>query len=134
MSAGLTIQDGTPKQIYHAPENRFVADFIGNANFLRVQPQGSQWALPDGTILSVSPDTQHLQGEKITALVRPEAIQIEHQPTAEAQPNINRFTGTVLSNVSVAGLELRAFSRTSLDIGSRITISFHANDCRLLNE
>ena len=144
LSAGLTIQDGVPKQIYHEPVNRFVADFIGNANFLPVQQQSEQWALPDGTPLLVCPDTKHLQGDKITALVRPEAIQVEHQPKAEAQPDINRVTGTVLSSVflgqhiehlvSVSGLELRAFSRTPLTVGSEITISFHANDCRLLSE
>ncbi len=144
LSAGLTIQDGLPKQIYHAPVNRFVADFIGNANFLPVQRQSEQWALPDGTPLLVCPDTKHLQGDKITALVRPEAIQVEPQPKAEAQPDINRVTGTVLSSVflgqhiehlvSVSGLELRAFSRTPLAVGSEVTISFHANDCRLLSE
>lgn len=144
MSAGLTIQDGTPKQIYHEPVNRFVADFIGNANFLKVQQQGAQWLLPDGTELLVCQDTKHLRGDTMTALVRPEAIQIEQHFAAQLNPNVNRVTGTVVSSVflgqhiehliSVAGLELRAFSRSSLEIGSRITVSFHANDCRLLRE
>ena len=144
MSAGLTIQDGTPKQIYHQPVNRFVADFIGNANFLRVQQQGAQWALPDGTTLSVCPETKHLQGDKITALIRPEAIQVEHQALAQSHPDINRVTGTVLSSVflgqhiehlvNVAGLELRAFSRAALASGSTVTLAFHARDCRLLSE
>jgi iron(III) transport system ATP-binding protein len=144
MHAGLTIQDGTPKQIYHAPANRFVADFIGNANFLRVQQQGKEWHLPDGTALAVCPDTLHLQGDKIAALVRPEAIQIEHYPGTQLKPGTNRLTGIVLSSVflgqhiehlvSAAGLELRAFSRSPIASDSRITISFHANDCRLLSE
>jgi iron(III) transport system ATP-binding protein len=143
MSAGLTIQDGSPKQIYHAPVNRFVADFIGNANFLRVRQQGGQWALPDGTALSVCPDTQHVQGDQVTALVRPEAIHVELDPTVQIQAGVNRVTGTVTSSVflgqhiehvvSVAGLELRAFSRTALEVGRAITLSFHANDCRLLS-
>lgn len=146
MSAGLTIQDGTPTQIYHEPVNRFVADFIGNANFLRVQQHGQHWTLPDGTRLSVCPETKHLQGDKITALVRPEAIRVEPQAQAQTQshPDINRITGTVLSSVflgqhiehvvSVAGLELRAFSRTTLASGSTVTLTFHAHDCRLLSE
>ncbi len=143
MSAGLTIQDGSPKQIYHQPVNRFVADFIGNANFLQVRQQSGQWTLPDGTVLSVCPETQHAHGDQVTALVRPEAIQVECDPVVRTQHDVNRVTGTVLSSmflgqhiehvVSVAGLELRAFSRTPLEVGRAITLSFHANDCRLLS-
>lgn len=33
MSQGQVEQLGTPQQIYHKPENAFVADFIGRANF-----------------------------------------------------------------------------------------------------
>jgi iron(III) transport system ATP-binding protein len=144
MSAGLTIQDDTPKQIYHAPVNRFVADFIGNANFLPVQRRSSQWVLPDGTALSVCPETKHLRGDKMTALVRPEVIQVEPGPAEQIHPDINRITGTVIRSVflgqhiehvvSVAGLELRLFSRMPLESGSGITLSFHASDCRLLSE
>jgi iron(III) transport system ATP-binding protein len=32
--AGRIIQRGTPQQIYRQPQNRFVADFVGSANFL----------------------------------------------------------------------------------------------------
>lgn len=34
MSAGKVLQIGTPRQIYDAPTDRFVADFIGETNFL----------------------------------------------------------------------------------------------------
>nr|WP_255448332.1 TOBE domain-containing protein [Telmatospirillum sp. J64-1] len=35
MSAGRIAQIGTPRDIYHAPANAFVADFIGTTNRLR---------------------------------------------------------------------------------------------------
>ncbi|SCX34711.1 ABC transporter ATP-binding protein [Agrobacterium rosae] len=44
MHAGRVVQIGTPAALYHAPYNRFVADFIGKMNFL------------DGKILSVEHD------------------------------------------------------------------------------
>ncbi|WP_421423697.1 ABC transporter ATP-binding protein [Agrobacterium rosae] len=44
MHAGRVVQIGTPAALYHAPSNRFVADFIGKMNFL------------DGKILSVEHD------------------------------------------------------------------------------
>ncbi len=34
MNAGRIAQDGTPRELYEAPRNRFVADFIGDANLL----------------------------------------------------------------------------------------------------
>jgi ABC-type Fe3+/spermidine/putrescine transport system ATPase subunit len=33
MSAGQVMQVGTPKDIYQRPNNKFVADFVGSANF-----------------------------------------------------------------------------------------------------
>src|SRR4030065_2550276 len=34
MNAGIIEQIGTPVQIYRSPNSRFVADFIGRANFV----------------------------------------------------------------------------------------------------
>jgi len=34
MNAGEIMQQGTPEQIYHRPENRFVANFMGTYNFV----------------------------------------------------------------------------------------------------
>jgi len=142
MNAGLTMQDGTPTQIYHEPVNRFVADFIGNANFLNIQRRGPTWALPDGTPLLVTADAKHLNDKPVVALLRPETIQIEDRPPNQAIPGLNRLNGKVVSSIflgqhiehliHVAGTELRAFSREPLKAGDTITLSFHANDCRVL--
>ncbi|OPZ28082.1 MAG: Spermidine/putrescine import ATP-binding protein PotA [Lentisphaerae bacterium ADurb.BinA184] len=35
MRDGRIVQTGTPRELYESPVNRFVADFIGEANFLR---------------------------------------------------------------------------------------------------
>jgi iron(III) transport system ATP-binding protein len=124
--------------------NRFVADFVGNANFLPVKRRGAQWLLPDDTALTVCSDTQHVLGDQISALVRPEVIHIEDHLTTIAHTDMNRLKGTVINSVflgqhiehsvRVAGLELRAFSRHPLHSGQNITLCFHANDCRLLGE
>ncbi len=34
MSGGRVVQVGTPREIYYRPVDRFVADFIGESNFL----------------------------------------------------------------------------------------------------
>ena len=35
MNKGVVAQIGTPQEIYYHPVSEFVADFIGEANFLR---------------------------------------------------------------------------------------------------
>jgi spermidine/putrescine transport system ATP-binding protein len=65
MSAGRLQQVATPREIYTAPVNRFVAGFIGETNFLPVTPGaggarlgcGAEvTALGEGPVLTVRPE------------------------------------------------------------------------------
>ena len=49
LNEGRLEQLGTPPEIYHQPASRFVADFIGHANFLDVMVDGGVAVLADGT-------------------------------------------------------------------------------------
>ena len=51
MSAGKVLQVGSPREIYHYPENRFVANFIGDSNFLSASIENGFAVLSDGTKL-----------------------------------------------------------------------------------
>jgi iron(III) transport system ATP-binding protein len=80
MNDGQIEQIGTPQEIYRYPRTRFVADFIGRANFVET------------TIDSVNGDTVTVQllgrsvsttiesppeaGSKVTAVLRPEALRL----------------------------------------------------------
>ena len=140
MQAGRVVQQGRPETLYSEPANRFVADFIGNANFLPVQRDGNTWRLPDGTaiLLGGAPD---MEGEPV-ALLRPEAIRLEPAEPGVAGPGHNRLSGTVQAGaylgahieyvVEVAGTRVRAFSRVALAPGSPVVLGFAAADCRLV--
>ena len=142
MNEGITMQDGTPNQIYHEPLNRFVADFIGSANFLSISRQGDRWTLADGTPLSINTDSDRFGDAPVSALLRPEAIEIESATSPQPSPLLNRLTGTVISSIflgqhieyliGVAGVELRVFSRNLLPVGSSASVTFLARDCRLV--
>jgi spermidine/putrescine transport system ATP-binding protein len=74
MSDGAVRQIGTPRDIYDHPADRFVADFIGDTNFLLADVTGSeagqvQLRLASGKTLSAS--AEGAQG-KVTIAVRPE--------------------------------------------------------------
>ncbi|KPL23725.1 MAG: hypothetical protein AMJ93_03980 [Anaerolineae bacterium SM23_84] len=57
MHEGAIQQIGTPSEIYRQPANRFVADFVGVANFIEVQRQdgGVVPLNAPGTVLPLSP-------------------------------------------------------------------------------
>jgi spermidine/putrescine transport system ATP-binding protein len=58
MNDGRVEQTGVPSEIYHRPTSRFVADFIGESNFL-AGPGGSA----NGSVLMVRPESIHISTE-----------------------------------------------------------------------
>ncbi|MGZ9811740.1 ABC transporter ATP-binding protein [Pseudoroseicyclus sp. H15] len=88
MSGGRLQQVGSPREIYTAPVNRFVADFIGETNFLVADAKGDSIALTTGEELS-------LPGAgtgKITVAVRPELIRL-------TEPGEGQIAATVADTV-----------------------------------
>jgi spermidine/putrescine transport system ATP-binding protein len=69
MSAGKLLQVGPPREIYDRPVNRFVADFIGESNFLPAVAQGGVLRLASGELLGEGAG----QGA-VTVAIRPENI------------------------------------------------------------
>jgi spermidine/putrescine transport system ATP-binding protein len=81
MNAGRVLQIGTPLEIYERPSNRFVADFIGESNFLdgRVSAlEGERATVVVDERLTVparAPDGL-VVGERVTVAIRPEKVQL----------------------------------------------------------
>jgi iron(III) transport system ATP-binding protein len=81
MQDGLMRQVGAPRQIYEHPESKFVANFMGKANFIPVTVLGR-----DGEALAVDLEGRKLtlrkpgaaapQGGQGTLVVRPEAVKL----------------------------------------------------------
>ncbi len=78
MDKGRISQIGTPLELYKAPGNRFVAEFIGEANFLPAQLE----SVEDGWAgIRIGPQrlrvrSRPLEAGPVTVLARPEAIRI----------------------------------------------------------
>jgi spermidine/putrescine transport system ATP-binding protein len=83
MHDGLVQQVGAPRQIYEHPTNRFVADFIGETNFVSgtvVNLNGFATVDVNGTRVLASPDGRDLQlNQTVTLAIRPEKINIYPQ-------------------------------------------------------
>ena len=83
MSAGNILQLGTPHEIYHAPSERFVADFIGDTNFLdltvaSVTGDSAEVTLPGGKPVTarLPEGLRPVLGETVTTVIRPEQAQM----------------------------------------------------------
>jgi iron(III) transport system ATP-binding protein len=78
MNEGRVEQVGTPVEVYARPANRFVADFIGKANFLEGRALDAVTIEVGGVQIDVPNGVPHPAGTAVTALVRPEALTL-HQ-------------------------------------------------------
>jgi spermidine/putrescine transport system ATP-binding protein len=103
MSKGKVQQLGTPVEIYERPSNRFVADFIGESNFLegRIKTLSKDEAcvfVPElNAELNGIPVSKGLAvGEDVTVSIRPEKVHI-----AEKGLNQNSFKGKVTNTVYI---------------------------------
>ncbi|EPX82718.1 ABC-type spermidine/putrescine transport system, ATPase component [Rubellimicrobium thermophilum DSM 16684] len=71
MAEGRLLQVGTPRDIYDRPATRFVADFIGETNFLPAMAGDGLVRLRSGEVVAASP----LAGP-VTVAIRPEQIRL----------------------------------------------------------
>jgi spermidine/putrescine transport system ATP-binding protein len=121
MNAGKVLQLDRPEAIYEHPTTRFVADFIGESNFLdaRVKQQEGERVLvePDGlTDVQAVSSSAVARGERVIVAVRPERILLVREPF-EGMPN--QFRGRVENLVytgSTTAYQVRLNDKISLTV------------------
>jgi spermidine/putrescine transport system ATP-binding protein len=128
MHAGKVLQVGSPTEIYERPNCRFVADFIGDTNFLdgvvQEQEGGFATVLVDGCLPIRVPTDQPLSpGSPVTLAVRPEKVRLLPEPL---RVDCNAFLGQV-EQVVYIGTDTRFKVRLSdhvvLDVREQNLIS-----------
>ncbi len=120
MSAGKALQVGTPTEIYERPNCRFVADFIGETNFLAgtlAGCEGTQAAVDCGG-LRVFAETDHAPapGTPVIVAVRPEKIRLHLEPL----PNVLNCFAAHIENVVYVGTDTRFEMRLAGDHKLRV--------------
>ena len=100
MNRGRIEQIGTPREIYEAPQTRFVTDFIGESNMLpgtvvTVDSEQVRVEVDSLTIL-VSRGDGVTTGQPVWLVVRPESVLIGRQA---AQLGVNRFEAVLKNEV-----------------------------------
>jgi len=139
MNKGKLVQLDTPANIYRKPANAFVADFIGNSNFIPGKiihiDSGSCQVDIGNSIIKSSSDSHSKVGDEVVVAVRPECI----LPLAECPSTTsNVLEGKIVSREYLGsnfqyfielknGESIRMESELDLGIGE-INITFDEND------
>ena len=95
---GTIRQIGTPDEIYDQPCERFVADFIGDTNFLEgrivsTNHNSAQVRLNSGREVSAKSNDQFQQDEQVYLAIRPEHAALQH--SGESSPLAGRLEHVV---------------------------------------
>ncbi|ELO1024079.1 TPA: ABC transporter ATP-binding protein [Pseudomonas aeruginosa] len=100
MSKGKVLQVGTPSDIYEAPLNRAVADFIGETNFLEGQADADGVRLADGQRLAATTPGSGA----VTLAIRPERTELTADGQLEGVLENIVYVGTdTVYHLNVAG-------------------------------
>ena len=98
MEKGVVAQIGTPQEIYYHPANEFVADFIGEANFLRGKLSGKQG---DNGIVTVEDIpvpvvgvSELSDGKDCTLVLRPESAVLADEGILPCKVVVSCFMGS----------------------------------------
>jgi spermidine/putrescine transport system ATP-binding protein len=153
MNAGNILQIGTPEEIYERPCDRFVADFVGQTNFLEGDVLGSDGgvttvAMGAGSVRVLTPPGGAATG-RVTVAVRPERMLLaEDAPEADATWNRieGRYEGETylgahvqvairLPDGQVVALyrQKRSFDAPALRAGAAVTAVFEPRNTTILN-
>ena len=99
MNAGRVEQAGAPADVYRRPASRFVADFIGSADFLAGEVTGVGDGAIDVALLGapvrVAAAPGHRVGGTATVVVRPESVRVGEGAT-QAVVKASTFLGSLV--------------------------------------
>ncbi|MCA0995162.1 ABC transporter ATP-binding protein [Alloyangia pacifica] len=146
MSAGHVQQIGSPREIYEAPSNRFVADFIGETNLLDVSVQHvfedrAEILLPGGAALACPAALGARAGQGHLSL-RPERLGLcaagQGQLQGTVEDHVYLGTDTQLHTRLADGeaLVLRVQNGAGIipERGAQVGIEIEAGAARLLSD
>ena len=140
MEKGVVAQMGTPQEIYYHPTSEFVADFIGEANFLKgkvrsssggksvVEVEGSRLELP-----GAFPD-----GKDVTLVLRPEGAVVADAGQLPCTVTLSCFMGSyqnyhaMVGNTLVKITDFNPKNKRIYEVGEKAFIAFEPESVHVL--
>jgi putative spermidine/putrescine transport system ATP-binding protein len=134
MRKGAIAQIGTPREIYFAPQSRFVAEFVGAANIVEGPVFGGRLTLPGGWLsLNGAVDVG-----RVAAMIRPESIGLVAEADAFLRGHVESvaFIGdrqrVVITGAADRPLTVDAANTINVAAGQRVGLSIGPDAIRVL--
>ncbi|MCR5761169.1 MAG: ABC transporter ATP-binding protein [Sphaerochaetaceae bacterium] len=142
MNKGVVAQMGTPHEIYYHPNSEFVADFIGEANFLKGKmiEHDDKVAMieVDGVPVKVTYDKGMKDGKEYTVVLRPEAATLSTRGGVPCTVELSRFMGSYqnyhvrLGNTLVKLEEHNPKNKRIFEVGEKCRLVFEPESVHVL--
>ena len=143
MNQGVIAQMGSPRDVYYHPSSEFVADFIGDANFLRGKVAS---VTADDLIVTVNgvpvpvalPGKHPAPGADCTLMLRPEAVNLREAGILPCKVILSCFMGSYQNYHVMVGDTLVKITdnypvgRKVFSVGEDAFLDFGRNNAHLL--
>lgn len=135
MNKGRIEQMGTPWEIYNRPKTSFVADFIGQVNFVEAEVVGSSQGKLDvkvwGKVITIEHEERIPQGTLVNLVLRPESVHLDaEQAYATGVVNKVVYLGSVVEyDLIVQETNLHAVVSSPIEkgihsVGDQVSVYF----------
>ena len=142
MKNGVVEQMGTPQEIYYHPKNEFVADFIGEANFLRGtmtgRENGHAVIRVEGHDMPVADRPDMEPGREYTIVLRPEAAHLSDEGGVPCRVSLSCFMGSYqnyhvqLGGIRIALTEYNPQNKRIYNVGEECRLVFEPDEVHVL--
>lgn len=142
MEKGVVAQIGTPQEIYYHPASEFVADFIGEANFLRgalIDKRGDEGVvLVEGTQVAVVGVSGIEKGKDCTLVLRPESAVLADAGQLECKVIVSCFMGSyqnyhvMVGNTLVKITDFNPKNKKIYQVGDTAYVAFDKENVHVL--
>ena len=142
MNKGVVSQIGTPQEIYYHPADEFVADFIGEANFLRgsltSKNQGKGVLSIQGSEVEVEDIGDFPVGKECTIVLRPEAAVLADQGQLPCKVVMSCFMGeyqnyhVMVGDTLVKITDFNPKHKKIYQVGDKAYVKFDACDVHVI--
>ncbi len=132
MNKGLVEQISTPQEAYYYPNNKFVADFIGEANFLNGTVKSQDVVVIDGAEVKCSTGSME-PGAQCSVVLRPEGAYLGDNGAIRGKVMYSCFMGAYqdyhiqVADALVKIQEYNPKNKKIYNVGDEVCLNFEDN-------
>jgi len=141
MDQGRIVQIGSPKDVYYRPVNHFVADFIGDASFLKgkvISVKDDAISVQIGSAVFVLHASLPPNTVECELLLRPESMHLDEVGQLPCEVTYSKFMGSYqyyqvnCEDQMIKVTEYNPKQKKEYKVGDQAFLAFNADDLHLI--